>query len=238
MVQHHEGAGKPRNGVYLPHYCYIIGDTEWHMRSDLVAPNAPKPGGDTSVLDFNRIIVSACLTGNRNDYPVTDLDLEMMIEIGNDAKSRGWLVDFPNVMPHNQMPGNGGECPGTMVMARWPEIKYAYQKHPVPVPKQGGVVLTTVVSPQKGNPAGRVPTARPIPELGAIMLENGAALKGDTQSGGNRIWISNDPAVKATGNKLVDIAPTCTAGKPDGKGVVALFDLGNNVVGTYQLEWS
>src|SRR5262249_17005044 len=144
----------------------------------------------------------------------------------------------PNVMPHDQMPGNGGECPGSKSFARWADIKYAYQKHPVPVPQMGGVILTTIASPQAGNPAGRVPTARPIPELGAILLENGAALKGDSKSGHNRVWVSTDPAVKAAGNKLIDICATETAGKPDGKGVVALFDLGNGQTGTYQLEWS
>ena len=44
FVQHHEGFGKPRNGIHLPHYSYIIGATEWHIRSDLVGPGAPKPG--------------------------------------------------------------------------------------------------------------------------------------------------------------------------------------------------
>jgi hypothetical protein len=71
------------------------------------------------------------------------------------------------------------------------------------------------------------------------MLENGAALKGDKASGANRVWTSTDKAVQAAGNKLVDIAATVDGnGRPDGRGVVALFDLGNNQMGTYLVEWS
>lgn len=231
VVQHHEGAGEPRNNVQLPHYSYVIGLNEWHLRIDLVNPAAPAPGGDTSTIDFNRTVIGVCLTGNRNVYPVTDNDLNMMQQIANDAKGRGWLIDYPNVMDHHDMPGSNTVCSGNNTRARWADVKYAYQKHPVPVPQIGGVLLTTVASPQKGNPPGRVPTARPIPDLGAILLENGASLIGDSPSGHNRVWISNDPAVKANGNKLIDITPA-----PNG--VVALFDLGNGQTGTYQLEWS
>jgi hypothetical protein len=238
IVEHHEGDGKPRNGVYLPHYSYIIGLDEWHLRSDLVDPAAPKPGGDTSTGDFNRTVIGVCATGQRQTgipdspaYPVTNTDIQIRVEIGNDARKRGWLVDYPNVVPHKDMPGNSTACPGDLTLQRWAEIKNAYQAHPVPVPQQGGVLLTTVASPQKGNPSGRVPTARPIPELGAILLENGASLKGDSPSGHNRVWLSNDAAVKANGNKLIDITPAFN-------GVIALFDLGNGQTGTYQLEWS
>lgn len=238
VVKHHEGTGRPRNGVQLLHYSYVIGLDEWHIRSDLVSPTAPKPGGDTSTIDFNRTVIGVCLTGNRQTgikdnpaYPVTDTDIQMMREIAADAKARDWLVDYPNVMPHKDMPGSATVCPGDLTIARWPEIKHAYQSQPIPVPYLGGVLLTTVASPQKGNPAGRVPTARPIPELGAILLENGAALKGDSKSGHNRVWVSTDPAVKANGNKLIDITPA-----PNG--VTALFDLGNGQTGTYQLEWT
>jgi hypothetical protein len=96
-----------------------------------------------------------------------------------------------------------------------------------------------VASNQRPNPAGRVPTARPVPALACILLENGAALRGDKASGANRVWQSTDAAVKAAGNRLLDIAPTVDAsGRPDGRGVVALFDLGNNQTGSYLLEWT
>lgn len=226
VVQHHEGAGAPSNNIMrfaAGGYTYGIGVDSWG-RFRL-------PAEDYSTIDFNHVVVGVCLSGNRNDYPITDKDIEMMTEIAADAKKNGWLVAFPNVMPHKDMPGSNTVCPGDFTMLRWADIKYAYQNHPVPVPNLRGVLLTTVASPQPGNPSGRIPTARPIPELGAILLENGASLKGDEPSGHNRIWTSSDPAVKANGNKLIDITPA-----PNG--VVALFDLGNGQTGTYQLEWS
>lgn len=131
---HHEGFGQPRNGVYLPHYSYILGVDEWHIRSDLVSPTAPKPGGDTSTIDFNRILIGVVLTGNRQtgipnnpSYPVTDTDIVMMREVAADARNRQWLVDNPTVKPHHDMPGSNTVCPGDNTMARWPEIVNAFQ---------------------------------------------------------------------------------------------------------------
>lgn len=134
VVQHHEGFGKPRNGVQLPHYSYILGLDEWHIRSDLISPTAPKPGGDTSTIDFNREVVGVCLTGNRQSgikdnpaYPVTDVDIEMMVEVGVDARRRGWLISNPIVTPHKDMPGSNTVCPGDLTLARWGDVSNAYQ---------------------------------------------------------------------------------------------------------------
>jgi hypothetical protein len=134
IVQHHEGFGKPRNGVYLPHYSYILGLDEWHIRSDLNTPVAAKPGGDTSVIDFNRVVIGVCLTGNRQTgipdnpaYPVTDVDIEMMVEVGIDARRRGWLIDNPHVRDHNSMPGSRTVCSGDLTRARWDDVYNAYQ---------------------------------------------------------------------------------------------------------------
>lgn len=134
VVQHHEGSGKPRDGVELPFYSYVIGATEWHMRSDLVNPAAPKPGGDTSTQNFNRLVIGVCLTGNRQTgipgnpaYPITDFDIWAMQEIAIDARIKGWLVNNPDVEPHKKMPGSNTECPGDLTIARWPDIVNAYQ---------------------------------------------------------------------------------------------------------------
>jgi hypothetical protein len=127
VVKHHEGAGKPRNGVQLPHYSYVIGLDEWHIRSDLVGPAAPKPGGDTSTMDFNRIVIGVCLTGNRCIYRITDIDIEMMQEIAAHARRQGWLIDHPTVKPHHDMPGSNTVCPCRKTMDRWPDIVNAYQ---------------------------------------------------------------------------------------------------------------
>jgi hypothetical protein len=134
IVQHHEGFGKPRNGIYLPHYSYILGLDEWHIRSDLVSPVAPKPGGDTSTENFNRKVIGVCLSGNRQTgikdnpaYPVTDIDIEMMIEVGADARRRGWLIDNPSVRDHKDMPGSNTVCSGDLTRARWDDVWNAYQ---------------------------------------------------------------------------------------------------------------
>jgi len=131
---HHEGFGKPRNGVYLPHYSYILGVDEWHIRSDLNTPVAVKPGGDTSTIDFNRELIGVVLTGNRQTgikdnpaYPVTDIDIEMMVEVGVDARRRGWLVNNPVVKPHKDMPGSNTVCPGDLTLARWDDVSNAFQ---------------------------------------------------------------------------------------------------------------
>src|SRR5215469_14798640 len=158
VVQHHEGAGVPSDNVdrfSAGGYSYGIGVSTWKCFR--------QPSEDYSTIDFNHVVVGVCLSGNRNDFPVTDTDLQMMQEIAAHAKQNGWLIPYPNVMPHRDMPGSNTVCPGNLTMERWPSVKQAYQTVPMPVPQQRGVLLTTVASPQKGNPAGRVPTARPIP---------------------------------------------------------------------------
>lgn len=151
VIQHHEGSGKPRNGVSLRFYSYIIGLSEWHIRSGLIDPAAPFPGGDTSTIDFNRRVIGVCLTGNRQTgikdnpaYPVTDTDIEMMVEIGVDARRRGWLIDNPLVKPHEDMPGSHTVCPGDLTIARWDDVANAYQKTVIgdDVPKDSDFVAS------------------------------------------------------------------------------------------------
>lgn len=109
---------------------------------------------------------------------------------------------------------------------------------PSPSPNSGGYPMGMVQQPNRTK-NGRVGTARPVPAFGAIALENGASLAGDRANGKNRIWTSPDKTVQATGNKLIDIAPTLDSkGVPDGKGVVATFVLGPDDIGSYILPWS
>jgi len=67
------------------------------------------------------------------DYPVTDKDLQLMKEIGDDARARGWLVNNPMVRAHRNMPGSNTVCPGNLTMDRWEAVVNAYQKASVVV---------------------------------------------------------------------------------------------------------
>jgi hypothetical protein len=236
---HHQGGGPPTDnssGYSGGGYTYGIGATRWERFRDVWSSYA--------TAERNGVSVDVCLSGSRGNtdpaYPVTDADIDRIRGALADARSRGYVVDAPDVVAHRNSPGSSTACPGDNTMARWSEIVAACTAGAAPpASTSGGELLTTIASPQPGKPAGRTPTARPIPALGCVMLENGAALRGDKASGANRIWLSADPAVIATGNRLVDIAATVDGnGKPDGRGVVALFDLGDNQIGSYVLEWS
>lgn len=247
VTVHHQGGGAPTadpSGYAEGGYTYGLGLGVASRLRDVWSSYATR--------NFNGASVDVCLSGNRHEYrdangnevpayPVTDDDLASLESALADARARGYVVDVPTVRAHQNSPGSSTACPGSYTMARWAEVVAACTaggSTPAPAPTGGGL-LTTVASPQAGKPAGRTPTARPVPELGCILLENGAALRGDKASGGNRVWLSTDAGVMAAGNRLLDIAATVDGnGRADGRGVVALYDLGDNVVGTYLLEWS
>lgn len=206
--------------------------------------NTAATGGSTGGVANNARSHAICAMGNfENETPTPAL-------LDGIASCVLWLaaqraIATPVITgPHTDAPGNATACCGRNLIAQIGAINQRAAgggggTAPAPAPDTGGGPLTAIASPQRGNPAGRTPTARPVPALGAILLENGAALSGDKPSGANRVWTSSDAAVQAAGNKLLDIAPTIGAdGRPDGRGVVALFDLGNNQVGTYTLPWS
>jgi len=98
--------------------------------------------------------------------------------------------------------------------------------------------LTTVAQNRTRN--GRRATARPVPAFGTIQLDNGASLRGDsaTSDPNVRIWANNDPAIRANNAPLLDIVPTVDGnGRPDGRGIVALYQLSGQVA-TYEILWS
>jgi hypothetical protein len=238
VTVHHEGAGAPaapENIGRCAHggYTYGFGSGAWERFRDVWSSFA--------TMNFNGDSVDLVLTGNREDHAVTDDDLAAISAAVADARGRGYVVDAPTVRAHRDSPGSSTVCPGAYTMARWSEIVAACTagSAPAPGPESGGELLTTIASPQTAKPAGRTPTARPVPALACVLLENGAALRGDKPSGANRVWVSSDPGVIAAGSRLLDIAATIDSnGRPDGRGIVALFDLGDNAVGTYQLDWS
>lgn len=113
VVQHHQGAGAPNDNFAFAEggYSYGIGVNGWRLFRE--------PATDYSTIDFNHIVVGVCLSGNREDYPVTAKDLELIREIGVDAKTRGWLVQAPVVKPHREMPGSNTICPGENAAPPW-----------------------------------------------------------------------------------------------------------------------
>jgi hypothetical protein len=200
------------------------------------------PGRNTAATaDHNERSHALCVMGNFETDRPSSMLLDVLAELvawGNGAGY--WPAAITG--PHRDASGNATACCGRYLIEQIPEINRragSSSSSPPAGATGGGALLTTVASPQAGKPAGRTPTARPVPELGCILLENGAALRGDKASGANRVWTSTDAGVIAAGNRLVDIAATVDGnGRPDGAGVVALFDLGSNQVGTYRLEWS
>jgi len=121
VVQHHQGAGAPNNNYAFADggYSYGIGVGQWRRFRE--------PSQDYSTLNYNHVTMGVCLSGNRMDYPVTDMDLQMMAEIAADARAHKWIVVNPEVEPHRNMPGSNTVCPGDLTIARWPAVAAAYQ---------------------------------------------------------------------------------------------------------------
>jgi hypothetical protein len=138
VVIHHQGAGRPNdNFAYADGgYSYGVGINLWR--------NFREPRLDWSTIDFNHVVVGVCLSGNREDYVVTQKDMQLLREISFDAKSKGWLVDIPEVIPHRESPGSNTVCPGMNAAPpwgpypgdrqAWDQIRACFQGHNVPVP--------------------------------------------------------------------------------------------------------
>jgi hypothetical protein len=175
--------------------------------------------------------------------PFTTSDVELIRQAIADCRARGEVVGNPTVRAHRNSPGSSTVCPGDNVMKLWDQVVAACQAGgtpptPQPPPSQtGGAPLTTVAQGRVRN--GRQGTARPVPAFGTVVLENGASCQGDAASGQARVWVNPDPIIKQTNALLVDICPTVdSAGRPDGAGFVALYDLRNGQIGTYRVPWS
>jgi len=242
LTIHHEGAGSctdTNSGRYQGGgYTYGIGCTRWqHFRTvwDSYATlnwNYPDNGGSLDV----------CISGNRMEQTVTPNDVALIGAAVADARARGYVVDRPDVVAHRNSPGSSTVCPGDHTMAVWADIVAACQAGGAPAPepptdKTKGVKLTTVASPRGAG--GRVGTAMAVPAFGVVALENGARCQGDTGSGNKHVWANPDKTVQDLKAPLIDIAPTVGGdGRPDGRGFVALYDLGNDQVGTYVVPWA
>jgi len=132
------------------------------------------------------------------------------------------------VVGHTNVPGVHTACPGSegLQVAAWLEKNLLIA--PVP-PSFEEDDVTIVAQPKSPSAIGRTPTARAVPSLGAVLLENGARIVGDVKSGKNFIWRDKQVPAKA---KMIGIAA-----RPDGRGIVALYDLGNGDTATYVGMW-
>jgi len=194
-----------------------------------------------ATLNYNHVSLDLVLPGNRMDYEVTNHDITVIRQAVTDARARSYVTENPEVVAHRNSPGSSTVCPGDHTMRVWDQIVAACTSGPAPAPSPsppstGGVLLTTVASPHSRN--GRQGTARPVPVFGTVQLDNGASCQGDVASGTARVWVNHDKIVQDTGAPLLDIAPTVTRGVPDGRGFVALYDLGGGNIGTYTVLWS
>jgi hypothetical protein len=111
---HHEGAGDPieeaRGGD--GGYTYWIGITKFtRLRS---------PFESFATLHFNHKSVDICLSGNRENAPVTDNDIVLIAQAVADARARGELTDKPTVRQHKETFNTS--CPGQHTVDRWDDI--------------------------------------------------------------------------------------------------------------------
>jgi hypothetical protein len=236
VTVHHRGAGTPSDVVVdIGGYTYWIGVSRFsHLRT---------VWRSTATRGFNGRSLDVCLSGNRMLQGVTANDIALIRNAVADARGRRYVTNNPMVRAHRNSPGSATVCPGSHTMNVWNQIVAACQAGTVPPtpppapPPPPEVLLTTVASPRVTN--GRRGTARPVPAIGAVLLENGASLRGDQPSGRNRVFVNPDPLVRSRNARLIDITPTVgNDGRPDGRGIEELRDLGNNEVGTYTILWS
>lgn len=133
---HHEGGGLPHDdpGVAgTKGYSIWIGPTRYTM----LRP----PWTDFSTLNLNHVVLGVCYSGQRQDgipgdppHPVTDAELALTRDALANARSRGYVVDQPQVSPHDNLAGSATQCPGTKVYDRWHEIDAACRAVFIPPP--------------------------------------------------------------------------------------------------------
>lgn len=117
VVKHHEGVGKPRT-VDLSHAGYSYGIFDGGRWANWRQPDDPRGSGfhDFASAGLNGKACSVVLTGDRDVYPVTDLDRQAMREIRVHARSRNFFIAAPAVFAHRQLPPpNATVCAGSHV---------------------------------------------------------------------------------------------------------------------------
>lgn len=134
------------------------------------------------------------------------------------------------VVAHKNVPGVSTACPGSEgeQVAAWLSASLHVAPVPTPSPSEEDDV-TIVAQPKPATFRGRTPTARSVPKLGIVLLENGARLSGDKPSGKNFSWRHPDVPTRGV---LIGITA-----QPSGRGIVALYDLGGGDTATYEGFW-
>lgn len=228
---HHEGAGAPRDfpGGDWP-YTYWLGVSSWF--------NIQTVWASWGTLDFNGTSLDVVFSGQRQPgipnspaYPVSDRDIALLDGIIGDARARRYVVSDPLVRAHRNSPGSNTVCPGDNTLARWSQIVAACTSsappNPIPQPPDWSEPMTTLATGQL-SPNKRRATLRPIRGLNVVLGENGGKADGSKQSGDDWTWAPDDPVVEALApGALIDIC------KVNASTFAALYDLGNNDIGTY-----
>jgi hypothetical protein len=157
ITVHHRGGGPPANGTWPDSdpYCALIGP------SALTIVQAPFTAWAT--YGFNHVSFDICFSGDRMTYPVTDNDLHLISEACGTARSRGWLAAVATTFPHGTLhpppPGyptgsSATDCPGTLAIARWPEIVAACGAAPAPSPGDDDVPANSDIVDAYSGPDG------------------------------------------------------------------------------------
>lgn len=118
VTVHHEGAGAPTDqprGSDDGGYTYWIGTTRWTWLRSV--------WDSWATIHHNGISLDLCLSGNRQDYPVTDQELEIIRGACADARARGYVTAAPKVQPHKAVYNTA--CPGNHTMNRWADVAAA-----------------------------------------------------------------------------------------------------------------
>jgi hypothetical protein len=102
---HHEGAGSPTDNVSRyksARYSAGIGINKYELWRD--------PAQSFVTKGQDRRCLQVCLSGNRDNYPVSTSDINLIDACCDEARDKGYLTDVPEVFFHNDTMATG--CPG------------------------------------------------------------------------------------------------------------------------------
>src|SRR6185369_3756149 len=112
--------------------------------------------------------------------------------------------------------------------AKVPNVTYGGSNPTVPVPvlstKRLEKNLTMIaLTPTAGTQAGRVASARPVPEFNFVLLEDGGRLQGDVQIDAHRHWWAPPNLNKEIpGAQIIDVADLRTMPPPYRENAIAV----------------
>jgi hypothetical protein len=116
---HHEGAGKPTDDIDRPlhqKYSIGIGVTTYKMAR-------PPQDSFVTVGQDGKHSLQVVFTGDRNIYPVTDNDIDLVRRAVRTANALGWVTLDPDLFLHCDTMVTG--CPGFHARARRADLERA-----------------------------------------------------------------------------------------------------------------